>query len=1351
MTSKFQIDTRRHTQSLVYKIKHHHHPHEQIPYDRKHRARMMNLDVTDTNGNATREGETEQDNEEEEEEEDCYCFPSPLGNEVEEEQAALAGRMPRMPPLNSVGDDALDDSNSNDPDDDDDGRAALVLENLEEEEDDELILEEEDEDEMCTADYVLSDEDLDLSFLNMTDAPNDDDDDNDDDEMEDTTNFSQADFLLETVAAMHRSTNTALSSTDNSYDTTGTLIQTEAQRRSSRYRAMTQALAAELMQSSSNRNDNRNHKNNETNNNNNEDTTTSYHTDNGYADDESDQKNSIPVPSTAPTDAAAAAIPQAYSQPKQQQQRRRRQQRVPASLPSTTTRPHHQRENQRTSAAAGSAAAASSSLAATDLLQQQQEKHHPVQKSPALPSPSRLRLLTSLPSSSSSLTIASPSQNVNSNGSNIHTTPLSTPSAAVAAATVTSTNAHSAGGYNTVIPASASLFRYLRSWGRGPTEAEEPVLATGAAAADGESLWQTTTHNTTLSNNSYSNNATFAAGPSLEGVVGSGELTSDDEDDDLSMEDDIDDDELLSWVDDDNDNHDNASDSSVDDELNRRNWETPVDWSVLPMIPNRFCVSIPHELHEQLLETTTMTSRATTATEYIIKPLQNTEPIVNTLPTAAPLCYLDASLLHNSHMMSVAEANEFVWEHGTLLQALLQLLAERDQVGVEGSTDSTENIWKKGPLKKLSFAVGRRKHQRPEVAGAWKVKYIELRNGNLSYYEDSARTGRKTVHLRQTDAIVQESSYRGPGFVFELLVQGSPTRYWMASSEVERQAWIKAIQAAMIGNDAPRKELDLQPYDESLKVYTLLRDSLQQADSHEMYLAGIQATMKELASLQVPVQWVQERIENDLSPILLGTLKPPKFSRSPQKLLKSSISEFWRNMSRTTFSINGLTVPRNSQFASERVVGALARCILEFDKAFLSSDEKDDGVELSQISELQAVSYTRHILLTVLRSKERQDANFVVRYLLESPGVMVSEQCNAENPVNMEVSFAGEDLPDEFLHTVEIASWVWTRTRRKHQSAIAASVSTSMWKDRHTFAVLSGTVLSYYTAASPRPHGLRGQLVLSSTSSVREEGEEIVSDSGEGSNTAKSNGVRFVICISSERHQDRLLSFESQADAVSWKEAIQLAIDSAGSIEHLPRVVTTTTTMPLMAPVKMLKGAERAIKVAADGTIQGGIRVIKGAKDGGIRVIKGAKDGGIRVIKTATGSGFKVIRGAVSMLRQNSKNTDALHKVRRPSMQMLLNNTAVGHGKREPTVQCVFQTTQTYVIRDRSYTEHGSDQGTESGRSSSADDGWMSVQAKLYQAFLMSGGPSGRIARGDALVELVFVETKVENDDDGSC
>jgi len=773
----------------------------------------------------------------------------------------------------------------------------------------------------------------------------------------------------------------------------------------------------------------------------------------------------------------------------------------------------------------------------------------------------------------------------------------------------------------------------------------------------------------------------------------------------------------------------------------------------LPVLPNRFCVAVPPPTAEANKET------AATPTT----PKTPTAPVA--VPPPPP--YLDASLLQNAATsLTCQQANEMAWEHGALLQAVLQLLAERDQVGVEGSMDNTDNIWKKGPLKKMSFAVGRRKNQRPAVAGAWKVKYVELRQGNLCYYEDSGlRTGRKTIHLRQADTVVQESFDRGPGFVFELLVQGSPTRYWMASSEKEREEWIRAIQSAMIGDDAPRKDLDLQPYQQSLQVYTALREALQFADTQDSYLAAMQKAMKETASLQVPVQWVRDRIENDLSPLLLGTLKPPKFWRSPQQQLKSSITDFWKNMGQTTFSINGLTVPRNSQLASERIVGALTRCILEFDKAFLAAAEaeNDEGTTSdiimiptdasSQISELQAVSYARNILLNVLRSKERQDAACAVKYLLENPGVIVVEEnrssssgdsastAGMDEPVHLEVSFAGEDLPDEFLPDGDgdMATWVWTKRRRKNPSSIAASVPSSKRKPRHTYAVLSGTVLSYYAASTPRPHRLRGQLVLSADTTVEDEGVETVTESSDNAGSTKKK--RYVLCIAQDGHQDWLLCFEKQEDHAAWIDALQLSIDSAGSIHSPPRVVTTTTTTPLAVPAKMLvKGAERAI----GGTINGGIRVISGAKDQGIRVVKGAKDGGIKLIRTTAGSGFKVIRGAVGMLRQNKTEEGRGLGGKHPSMKMLLNSTDIVPGKREPTVQCVVQTLHSFTIREIGLTEHSSEASTEH---SGDEGGWISVQAKHYQAFLMAGGSSGRISVGDALVELEFVETNVEEDD----
>lgn len=829
---------------------------------------------------------------------------------------------------------------------------------------------------------------------------------------------------------------------------------------------------------------------------------------------------------------------------------------------------------------------------------------------------------------------------------------------------------------SSAIPASASLFRYLRSLTSrtsGETAEGAATSATPAAAA--------------------------AAEPSESGdsdVLDSASSSSSSS--------------SSSWTDD-------EEDVLTTDMPHQQHLGT-IDWSHLPAIPNRFC------------------------------------------DTGRSPQYLDTALLDPTHLTRQL-ANAFVAEHASILEAVLQLLAERDQVGVEGSTEFQDNIWKKGSLKKLSFAVGRR-NQGPAVAGAWKVKYVEIRQGNLCYYEDDGGAGHpKTIHLRQADTTIQESNYcstnRGPGFVFELIVQGSPTKYWMASSEAERQGWMRAIQAATIGDegDGWRRELDLQPYEESLQLYTSLRDALQQADTQKLYLSAIQLAIKELASLQVPVQWVRELSEKELSPVLLGTFKPPRFRSSPQKRLRSSIAEFWNMMRQTTFTINGLTVPRKSQMASERVVGALTRCILEFDKASMQKEEHDD-VNI-KISELQAVSYARHILLSVLRGIDRQDISCAVKYLLVNPFVTVESHRTMDEPVHMEVSFAGEDLPDDFPEPEDLAAWVWTRTRKMNLTG---------WKQRHMYAVLSGTVLSFYEAAEPRPHGLRGQLVLNSNMSVKEEGDEPVTDGD--SHHSKNSRVRYCICISSERTNDRLLYFDKLDDAILWKEAVEEAIQNAHALHNPPRVVTTATTLPDRST--LLKEAERAIKVAADGTIQSGIRVILGAKDGGIRVIKGAKDGGIRVIKgatgggirvikTATGAGFKVVRGAVGAVGRlrTSRSADEGEPdnesssqrpsdgSQRPSLDILLNNTIV-HGKREPTVQCVIRTMETFSIKSQGFSEDSTED--DSGRTKG--EAWMSVEAKLYQAFLMSGGQSGRIARGDALVELHFVETSIE-DDDASC
>ncbi|EEC44904.1 predicted protein [Phaeodactylum tricornutum CCAP 1055/1] len=652
--------------------------------------------------------------------------------------------------------------------------------------------------------------------------------------------------------------------------------------------------------------------------------------------------------------------------------------------------------------------------------------------------------------------------------------------------------------------------------------------------------------------------------------------------------------------------------------------------------------------------------------------------------TASSPNYLDPVLVARQKEISMAEADRFVSEHGLLLQAALQLMAERDQVGVEGSIDTADNIWKKGPLKKRTLGVGRR---RSRPSSNWKVKYVELRRGNLCYYEDSgASGGRKIIHLRQTDTAVRKVSSKASGYVFEVSVQGYPSRVWMANSPEERQEWMKAIQAAVIGEtDDLHRELDLTPHQKTLETYTSLRRKCESIDNHDTYVATVREAVNVNPVLRVPLVWVRDQLKESSSS-RVEIEKASKLPKAPYRRLKTSIREFWISMSHISFAINGIAIAKQSSAASQRTLGALTRCILEVDKAFVTNDTTL-GDERTLISELQAVSFARDILMSVLNSKERQDDLCSVHNLLNSD--LVVHIPREEESVQIEISFAGEDLARDELPelSTEISGWLRTKGRK----------SGSKWRKR--FAVLSGSVLSYYEAEFPRPHGLQGQYILENMTTV----QEVESDDDQA----------FVlsVAIGDER---RWLGFEEHDRCLEWKDAIQTAIDSC--------TPTDATVFAGPRSKSILKGAERVIKGAIpDGSLRGGIRVIKEATGGGIKVIRNAKDGGIKVIRGS-------IRGAVGMLRSSryQGGNDANPEIRRrPSMHMLMNNAPTG--KKEPTVQCLVQASRTFDVIKRC--EASSQQGHV----------LFTVRVKLFQAFLLSGGSNGRIARGNALVELEFL------------
>jgi hypothetical protein len=628
--------------------------------------------------------------------------------------------------------------------------------------------------------------------------------------------------------------------------------------------------------------------------------------------------------------------------------------------------------------------------------------------------------------------------------------------------------------------------------------------------------------------------------------------------------------------------------------------------------------------------------------------------------------------------MDRSESSRLAWEHSLFLQSVWQLLTERDFIGVEGSIDLSDNIWKKGPLKKWTLAVRKNSHK-------WKVKYCEVRRGNLCYYEDSGQEVRKTIHLRRSDTVVQARTDHRGAFVFEIVQTGSPTRLWMAKSEEDLQAWIRTLQAAMIGGDQDLSEVrpssNYSAYRKGMDAYLQLQSKINALDVHLDYTAAVGNLAA--SPIQVPVRWIRDLptmgVNRGTSASAAGhmsdKLKPSRHSGPSHKNVQNSIHQFWKNMRQTTFGVNGIVVPKESPLAAERIVGALTRCILEFDHAFAEESEIDmDPANL--ISELQALSYTRDILLSVSRSKQQQDVICAVQRLLRNDSLVKIEA--AETPedvaaVHLEVSFSGDDLhgDDSATKYEEISTWLWTR--RKDSPS-------SFWKKR--YSVLSDGLLSYFEAATPRPHGLRGQLALNGAT------VEVA-----GSLSELRDEDKYVLCVNSS-DEPRLLSFESEGVMAEWKVAIQRTIDSCAQ-------------NPPLLEVKQKKGAISKLALPAS-------KMIRGAKDGGIKVIRSAKDGGM-----------KVFRSAVGILRQQRQadGRPGDHPIlpRRPSMQVLLSNTALT-GKRDPTVQCVAQQTYRFAVSDNG----------------DSPEPLFHVQAKVFQAFLLSGGKGGRLSVGDALVEIEF-------------
>ncbi|VEU39017.1 unnamed protein product [Pseudo-nitzschia multistriata] len=660
--------------------------------------------------------------------------------------------------------------------------------------------------------------------------------------------------------------------------------------------------------------------------------------------------------------------------------------------------------------------------------------------------------------------------------------------------------------------------------------------------------------------------------------------------------------------------------------------------------------------------------------------------------------YLDSNLVA---MIGNQDVNTFAREHHLFVKGLLQLLAERDLIGVEDDVLETHNITKMGVLRKKDAKIGSR------------IKYVEVRKGNLTYFEDKkeSQIGR-TIHLRKRSCTCRVSTNReaGQDFVFELIVDGGRRFLWTAQSEEECLGWVRAINQAMIGDvdDSRDLPLDLTLYRNAVEDYQSVHKSLKEAQTRQEYLVAMNTLFYRQTSssaLRVPMKWIRDTYLEE---------KSEEEPMNDHERIKYAVRDFWKNLCNNTIVLNGHLVEADGVYSGERVIGALSRCILEFDKVENNTDFdqifnslKRSRQESHSITELEAVSYARNILNGALQSTSKGDIKAVVEGLFRNEDVAYAELESSE-PLHVYVSYAGDDFSESKPRPTENVGWIETKSKKSKK-----------WKYR--YFVISEGVLSYFERAEPRPYRLGGQMVLRDAKITILEGNILSLD---------------------VQKQERLLRFMDRGDLIRWKSIIEDK-DSKGDVameadfENFEETRIDGNDEELLTetpnreedntpPSKPKPVVPLPDENATDSKSR---RAVRGASAKILKKATLAKNG-MKRAKDATEARMKSIRTGAGRFFGGRGNSNPEGKMkRRPTNDMLVSSTRSLYGvteKREPTVQAVVEMNNVFKVRSKAST------------SDSNGETLLIVRVKLYQAFLLSGGPHGRLACGDELLLMEF-------------
>ena len=376
----------------------------------------------------------------------------------------------------------------------------------------------------------------------------------------------------------------------------------------------------------------------------------------------------------------------------------------------------------------------------------------------------------------------------------------------------------------------------------------------------------------------------------------------------------------------------------------------------------------------------------------------------------------------------------------------------------------------------------------------WKHKYVEVRKGRFSYFSNTTSSFptkndllRKNVTLEVSTSVCRAinleegdnnhypfdskdtiSSSLPPIsgkkkislYAFELVVNGK-SRVWASRSETGRQSWIKTINRGMLGrrtvkddigrtkND-PNAERQLQQFLSLSKKRAKNFTKEVKDEVKDISTVGREFSVLWGTAVEVPV----ESLFTDQSALVNSSQTSPK----------DELVCFWRKLENLNFALNGQLFRASSLCCPQRVFGFLTRSILEHDRSTFLSNQNQS----TKISEIQSSKFARD----VLRSVGKQDEK--VWHLRASVGILCGDKNDAVVIEDVE-----EGLPTITINVtsnmhklsgikplgVDRREWVYIRRKkRKHP--------------KRYFVVLSVGVLCFYKEELPRPHRLKGQLLL---------------------------------------------------------------------------------------------------------------------------------------------------------------------------------------------------------------------------------------------------------------------------------